>query len=174
VTYLAGIAEIVEHAETYEPPASLPDDHAEAQTVIYTMARCWGVQVGRDELDIDAAYIYARAAAEQLEVHTNGARGWRTTMRLATFFIDDTAARTRGYMDVLQARAERQQRAHENARWAIRWAARGLMLERATPAEIEEAAIRANGSLLPRSEVLAVLADEWDRVHGSQKRKTRP
>ena len=31
------------------------------------MAYCWGVKVGRDELDIDTAYVYARTRAEALE-----------------------------------------------------------------------------------------------------------
>ena len=47
------------------------------------------------------------------------------------------------------------------------------MQDGATPQAIEEAAMKANGSALPRAEVLAVLADEWDRVHGPARRKNR-
>lgn len=170
---LATIGDIIDFADAYEPPDVLPADADEAAAEVYALARCWGVQVGRDDLGIDAAYGYARVAAESLQVHTKGLRGWRSTMRFLTFLIDDTAARTRGYMDVLRARAERQQQADSNTRWAIRWAARGLMQDGATPQAIEEAAMKANGSALPRAEVLAVLADEWDRVHGPARRKSR-
>lgn len=61
-----------------------------------------------------------------------------------------------------QAQAHR--RAIENAKTAIRWAVRPLFDAHASAAEIEEAASKANGGILDRPDVAAILREEMRRA----------
>lgn len=55
-------------------------------------------------------------------------------------------------------------RARENVSTAIRWAVRPLFDARASAAEIEEAAGRANGDYLPWEEIASILREEMTRA----------
>jgi|GEM_PF-2850005 hypothetical protein len=56
------------------------------------------------------------------------------------------------------------QRARENAVTAIRWAVRPLFSAKASAAEIEEAAGKANGAVLPWEQVAQILREELSRA----------
>lgn len=66
--------------------------------------------------------------------------------------------------------AEAHRRARENAYTAVRWAVRPLMQANAPKAAIEEAAARAGGDILGWEELVVILRNEWDALHGRRRR----
>lgn len=70
----------------------------------------------------------------------------------------------------MRDRAIATQRARENAHTAIRWAVRPLIQAGATKAEIEEAAGQANGDVLTWDEIVPILRNEWEALHGRRRR----
>jgi hypothetical protein len=64
----------------------------------------------------------------------------------------------------MRDRAIAAQRQRENVVTAIRWAVRPLFDARTSAAEIEEAAGRANGEILPWEDVASILREEMTRA----------
>jgi hypothetical protein len=67
-----------------------------------------------------------------------------------------------------QARAHRLKLA--NAETAIKWAVRPLIEAAALKHEIEEAASNANGGVLSWDEIVPILRNEWNALHGRRRR----
>lgn len=70
----------------------------------------------------------------------------------------------------MRDRAIAAQRARENASTAIRWAVRPLILANASKAAVEEAAGQANGGVLEWDEIVQILRNEWEALHGRRRR----
>jgi hypothetical protein len=70
----------------------------------------------------------------------------------------------------MRDRAIAAQRQRENVVTAIRWAVRDLIRAGAPQAAIEEAAGKANADYLEWDEIVPILRNEWDTVHGRRRR----
>ena len=57
-----------------------------------------------------------------------------------------------------------------NAETAIKWAVRPLIEAAAPKHEIEEAASNANGGVLSWDEIVPILRNEWNALHGRRRR----
>lgn len=57
-----------------------------------------------------------------------------------------------------------------NVRTAIKWAVRPLIQAGAAKHEVEEAAGKANGGVLEWEEIVPILREEWNAIHGRRRR----
>ena len=82
--------------------------------------------------------------------------------------VDAKGLRARLVWSARDARADRQ-RQRDNVHTAVRWAVRGMFAAKASAADIEATAHKANGNILTRDELVVILREEMKRAQKTRR-----
>lgn len=104
------VEEFIRFASTHEPPQFLPRGDDAASKAVFDLARMWAYDLAIGAIDIDTAYALAKAAAMNLQVHTEGRRRWKATKPFLEWIIETGAARIGAYFEVQDDKALHQLR----------------------------------------------------------------